>query len=479
MKQVRTAYPEETTKRIEEKSSVVSLETNNKKKREQRANQILKRKSDAVMDKRVDRDYIGRYVRPLSYFQRIEELERRANTAANTESSSSSDEGEQDRNVETFDDSSQNESVLEAIETQKASEILTNNNERAVESVRLEAASPPNGSVVSDQPSYLNFGNLDSNAHSTAQARRNLGTSAAEFDVSMNQKANINKWMKQENWPHEKFVDVEIQHLRRQNWVNWANGFKLACQLAGDMTQEQLRMMFLGQGQQAVWQILGSGVGKLTFTQMWEKVDQFFASTSDPAVHAAAYRQMSQKQGESFMAFVTRLKKQSRLAEMTDEEEDREMRLALLERCNISKDLRVNLKMSPGLSNTQLQALGDTIEPSMPNGVLQILNERESSTKASVSVVEQKPKYREAFKRRLPQEFETGTSKRFAAERRCKSCGKGHSGQCTATKHNKICYNCGGRGHFARDCKPNEKERKPATDAGELVHQVNTDNKDW
>lgn len=278
------------------------------------------------MSNKREENFIGRFVRPQSYFQKIKELERRARAAEDKErlenpyvefaadeksgdERGSSSESESQENYASADDT-----VSEATQATQAfrgvrhyEDTQRPNTTRMTAApikyrgranqtgmpMQLAAVTQPGGSITSDQPCSEDWINLGPQANSTRN--RSLGTSAAGFNPISCSTVSINKWMKQENWPHQKFTDVDDQSKRRQNWVNWAHGFKIACGLVGDMTQEQRKMIFLRQGQSHIWDIIGAGVETLTFSQMWDKVDKFFASTSDPAVHAAAYRTMSSK----------------------------------------------------------------------------------------------------------------------------------------------------------------------------------------
>lgn len=447
------------------------------------------------MSENAERNFIGRFVRPPGYFEKIQRLERRAHSstdppqqiffrikeqerrakaidvanrarervgaekrAQTTESdfgaSSTSNKSESEKDGSEYNSSSESElenELLGAPETTpRAVDFAIPVEQRHGQTdmnktpMQLKAVAQPSGSILSDHPRSEEWNDLVPRANSTRN--QSLGTSAAAFNPVSCSTVSINKWMKQENWPHHKFTDIEDQSMRRQNWVNWAHGFKIACGLVGEMSQEQRKMIFLRQGGSHIWEIIGAGVETLTFSQMWDKVDKFFASTSDPAVHAAAYRTMAQKEGESVMTFITRLKKQAKLAEMSEEEENKELRLALLERCKVSKDLRVHFKMSPGLDNMQLQALAHTIEPTTPNEIQEV---REMNLHA----MEYKQQRSGAVKRGSEQQQQSAGPKRASFDRKCNSCGKIHDGKCQASSRDKLCFNCGKPGHFSRDCK--------------------------
>lgn len=463
-----------------------------------------------------DGNFMGRYVRPLNYFDRIRNLERRANiqneqskmprrdrhvSTANDATRPRASEGGSSAGAagmgkyrllrdEDFEKNSTSESEVEFDEnetetsdvTQKAPENIRiasqprahsfndlaadqheNQSSQAATPVQLRAVTQPSGSISSVQDQSEEWNNLVPRGNSTRN--QSLGTSAANFNPIPCSVVSINKWMKQENWPHHKFTDVDDQGMRRQNWVNWAHGFKIACGLVGEMTHDQRKMIFLRQGGAHVWDIIGAGVETLSFSQMWDKVDRFYASTSDPAVHAAAYRVMSQKEGETVIHFITRLKKQAKLAEMSEEEEEKELRLALLERCKVSKDLRIHFKMSPSLDNMQLQALAHTIEPS----------DIHEASETKVHAIEYKPQRSGAVKRGVEQR--SGNSKQFSSGRRCNSCGKAHEGKCEASSRDKLCFTCGKPGHFSKDCLSGSTANKKKPGAN--VHQVKTDDSDW
>lgn len=430
--------------------------------------------------------FIGRYVRPRSYFRKLERLERRANVEQTHEQETLTSDS--DTNMEQEAD----ESPVETSTGMHQQNETRGNEPFALEPVHLSAVVPPSEDGGSDQISLRNWSNLTPVAQSTLRRSYNLGTSVAVPPTNVggkeprsDQPTNINKWMKQENWPHEKFVDPPEQEKRRLNWVEWANGFKLACKLAGNMSQEQMRMMFLGQGRDPIWRILGTEGVEMPFIQMWEKVDQYYASTSDPSVHAAAYREMKQKPGEQFMCFITRLKQQSRMAEMSDADEEKEMRLALTERSAVSQQLRVHLKLSPWMTNTQLQALGNAIEP--PCRVLTVGEQpvagaatySERRATRDVSVIQDGMQERKNLKRRYPQDI--GANNRSMNGRSCRSCGKTHSGQCMAPRSEKACFQCGKLGHFAKDCTQDRLNRGKASGSAasdNQVHQVKQDNWD-
>lgn len=452
------------------------------------------------MSSNEQRNFIGRFVRPPGYFERIQDLEHRAASEEHRELpifqrirdqerlARSAENKNRRRAAEEYSDEASDESGAgaNAVPPEERDQTLSaaERAPRASSAVdpahrprapadetdapmQLRAVAQPDGSTASDHSHSVAWSDMVPSANST---RNRLGTSAAGFDPISCSAVSINKWMKQENWPHHKFTDVEDQSMRRQNWVNWAHGFKIACGLVGEMTQEQRKMIFLRQGGSYVWDIIGAGIETLTFPQMWEKVDKFFASTSDPAVHAAAYRTMSQKEGESVMTFITRLKKQSKLSEMTEEEEEKELRIALLERCKVSKDLRVHFKMSPSLDNMQLQALAHTIEPAVPNELHEIRD-------TSVNAVEHKQQRTGAMKRGMIQRG--GSKKRASFERRCNSCGRAHEGKCEAPIRDKLCFSCGKPGHFSRDCEGGRPKAYKKNEAPVSVHQVKTDDSDW
>lgn len=272
------------------------------------------------------------------------------------------------------------------------------------------------------------------------------------------------------HWPHKPFEEAVKHGEKRSSWVEWAGNFLQALTMIGIDDDKQKAGLFVFKGGAAVMNILGKNATSMTFQDMWRKTDEHYASLSDPSVDAAKYRSLRQNKGEDLLEFIDRLKKQAKLAEFSEDEEYKEQRIALLERSSFADQFRLQCKLKPNLTNTDLIALGRFFTTDEKT-------EATAATNIEVMAIERQDRKRpfRDFKEREP-----------AARRQritCASCGKSHEGRCLAKLQDKICFSCNGKGHFAIACpKKRGRYQESGHRADRNVQQVGDDLKnedDW
>lgn len=277
-------------------------------------------------------------------------------------------------------------------------------------------------------------------------------------------------------WPHEVFVEAEKHGEKRASWVEWAGNFANAIAIMG-VTEDRLKAsLLIIKGGKSIWQILGTNANNMSFPEMCEKIDRHYASMSDPQIDAAAYRKMSQKTAETLLEFVDRLKKQAKLAEFSEEEEYRELRLALLDRTQEAPTFRLQSKLQPQMTNSDLISLGGYLTMNEPK--------QENVRVMEITTADNKRPYEDNKEKRGESSFQPKRAKGEQIDRKnCKSCGKTHAGACRAQAKDKLCFGCGQPGHFAYNCptKQNQEaagKKQPQNKQGK-IHQVKNTDDDW
>lgn len=284
---------------------------------------------------------------------------------------------------------------------------------------------------------------------------------------------DITQMMKKDNWPLAEFAE-ESDMTQRASWVIWAKKFHSICDLL-EADHSKAKQMLLLKGGSVLWGIIGHDAKKMSFEEVWHRIDEHYAALGDPDAELVKYHEIRQKEGEEFPEFVKRLKKQASQAELSIEKEQEEQQTAILERSLVGDQLSHDRKMK-NLTLNDLIMLGSSLckqlEKQQALKRVQEIQWRSTAPQNpqqcreihAVDHFRQQKRKNNFDDSKAPKQFR---SEKFSSG--CRSCGKHHEGKCTATPAEKLCFKCGKPGHYAVMCQAGSaggKQEKP-------VHQVN------
>lgn len=367
--------------------------------------------------------------------------------------SDSDESGWSDASQPRWDDGRQPGAYVMAPEEDTESEefVINTRNPAAHSTVNESVHSPWELSETATRQPILATGTPDFNK--STRAAHAFNQSNPIYDGAM---ANIAYLMKPGSWPHEGFKEADKHGEKRASWVEWASNFAHALVMMGIADDRHKAGLLRFKGGKDIWRILGEKATNMGFTEMWERVDRYYASLSDPAVDAAEYRKMHQKGGETLLEFIDRLNRQAKLAEFSEEEEYRELRLALLDRSMNADEFRLQTKLNPLMTNSDLISLGSFLRKEQKH---------HADNPMVMEVTSTDKRKREGQEDQQPSKFMKTARERQGYKtdhsdpvRECKSCRKKHTGRCTAPTSDKVCYTCGKTGHLSYDCTTNNSK---------------------
>lgn len=290
---------------------------------------------------------------------------------------------------------------------------------------------------------------------------------------------DITRLMKKENWPLDEFEEKKDM-TRRASWVIWAKKFQTVCSLMGNLEATQAKQMLLLKGGSTIWTILGGAIHELGMQDLWKRIDEHYATLGDPDSELVKYHEIRQKEGEDFGDFINRLKTQASQAELTEQKEQEEFQTAILERSLVGDKLAHERKMR-NLSSNDLVLLGTSLckqrEKKHMLKRVQLINEQKTislqrdETKV-IHVVDRFKRKNSGDDNRAPKRFRPAEQKTA-----CRSCGRDHSGRCTAPPDAKLCFKCGKPGHYAVSCGAKNASDKPQKKIFQVNSKANDD--DW
>lgn len=249
-----------------------------------------------------------------------------------------------------------------------------------------------------------------------------------------------------------------------RRWRKWIRNFERMANAAGCQDLTQKRDLLLHAAGDAVQDIFDTfGVTDSTYEDTQKKLDTHFSPYENIPFNRHVFRQCDQREGESIIQFVTRLRELANACKFGDSATDF-IRDQVIDKCK-SRYLRTKLLAEKRLTLDRLLEIAQAKEAS-EHQANKITSSDRCETAYRIQQAYNRPSTGDTARkfgksRSMTASYDPQHARTQNQRPQCTRCGLvGHTGdKCRCTK-GKQCYTCGGSNHFAVMCRSENKQQK-------------------